>query len=191
MRSRTRKLRRGGGKGGGCGCDLLQGGSNGENVVMKLGPKAKSFANTIAKTFRNRDKKFEARAKAKREAERETRRRAAFVEQNVSHVLANTNNTSNFLDKLIANPEYADEICEKFCTFLEKLDEIQDEAYGEQNWTLHGEVSNKKAEIAQKLVELFGKPKGLGVSAAAAAANHTVVNNFGANLANILSGLRL
>lgn len=194
MYNKTRKNRLR--AGGGCGCDLMRGGGNNNNNV-RMGPKAKSFANAVKKTLRNREKKQEERAKAKRAAEVEARRRQAFVAQNVGSILqnnANANNGKNFIDKLIENPEYADEICDKFCEFLDDLNEMRDEADAEGNFQLSGEISNKKAEIAEKLLSIFGK------KAAAAPAgppgningpSRQVVNNFGENLANILSGLRL
>ena len=186
MYNKTRKHRRG----GSCGCDLMRGGG-GNNI--KMGPKAKSFYNSVVKTLRNREKKHEARVRAKRVAEVEARRRQAFVEQNVGNVLQNNGNSGkNFIDKLIENPEYADEICDKFCEFLDDLNEMRDEADAEKNYKLSGEISNKKAEIAQSLLTIFYKKKVVTpVAPAAPANNHQVVNNFGANLANILNGLKL
>ena len=198
MYNKTRKNRSR--TGGGCGCDLMRGGGgNNNNNDKRMGPKAQAFANAVTKTLRNRNKKREEKVKAKRAAEVEARRRQAFVAQNVSNVLQNNGNSGkNFIDKLIENPEYADEICDKFCEFLDDLNEMRDEADSEGNYQLSGEISNKKAEIAEKLLSIFGK-KAVAAAPSAPAGppgnvngpGRQVVNNFGANLANILSGLRL
>lgn len=180
--AKTRKLRRIGCRRGG------GGGGNNTFEGKRLGPKAQGM-----KTMKNLKKHMKTAQKEKRAAERgriiEQRRRSDIVGQNVEGLLANATNRENAYKNLTDDPEYLDQILSSFCNFLEELRELEEEAERDGDSDLISSIGIQKLQIAEVLLNSFGKKKNTG-NGATVGANKTA-NNFGANLANILAGIKL
>ena len=147
------------------------------------------------KTFRAKNVKKHMRAlqKQRMAAERariiEQRRHSAIVGQNVEGLLANATNGENAYKKLTEDPEYLDQIFASFCKFLDDLRELEAQAEQDGDDELLSSIGIQKLQIAEILLNNFGKKKNVVANANVNA--NQVVNNFGANLANILSGIKL